>query len=242
MKTDQYTIACKKWGTKYGSDYVNLLWRMLDRQLKQPFQLICFTDNPQRLYPSIQHHPLPEVNIPQGSPERGWNKLGLFHPGIALPKQPILYLDLDVVLTGIMDIFFDLDGHFFISNDWDWRKRGIGNSSVLRFIPGTQNHIWEKFQKNPKSVISTHRNEQEFVSIEAHELRFWPEPLCRSFKRHCIPQWPKSFFKTPHLPDNVRVLIFHGDPKPEDAIGGVSKKWYRPMRPSPWLTNYLPPA
>ena len=79
--------------------------------------------------------PLPPVAVPAGAPERGWNKLGLFHPDIDLPPEPILYLDLDVVLTGRMDVFFEVPGDFVISNDW---LHGSPASATRRFFALSQ--------------------------------------------------------------------------------------------------------
>lgn len=232
------TIACMKWGTKYGPGYANVLLAMLNRFMTSPFRLICFTDDPDGLDPAMETRPLPEVPIPPGSPERGWNKLGLFHPDIDLPAEPVLFLDLDVVITGSMDVFFEVPGEFRISNDWDWRKPGVGNSSVFRFVPGTQDHIWTRFHDDPESARNSVRNEQEYVSKTARDLAFWPDPLCRSYKRHCLPRGFLKAFRKPRLPEGARVLIFHGDPKPEDAIVGRSGKWYRPIRPAPWLGDF----
>lgn len=236
------TIVCMKWGVKYGPDYANRLFRMLEHWMRGPFELICFTDDSTGLLPEINHRPLPEVSIPPGSPERGWNKVGMFHPEIGLPERPVLFLDLDVVLTGEMDILFEIEGDFLICNDWNWRKPGVGNSSVFRFVPGTQDHIWKIFEENPEAIKLRHRNEQEFVTAEANGLRFWPDELCRSYKRHCLPGGLLKPFLSPRLPDGARVLIFHGDPKPEDAVAGRSGKWYRPIRPAPWLESYFDPA
>lgn len=231
-------IVCMKWGTKYGPDYANTLFAMLQRWCKQPFSLTCFTDDPTGLHPDIIPHPLPDVFIDPAEPERGWRKLGMFHPDIPLSDAPTLFLDLDVVLTGFIDVFFEIDGHFHIANDWNWRKPGVGNSSVFRFIPGSQTHVWRKFQEDPAAAKRAHRNEQEFLCANAKGLQFWPDALCRSYKRHCIPPFPLSFFKTPTLPKDARVLIFHGDPKPSDAIDGISSKWYRPLRSAPWLADF----
>jgi hypothetical protein len=232
------TIACMKWGAKYGPAYANILRAMLERWLEPPFRLVCFTDDPHGLDPRIETRPLPDVPVGPDWPERGWNKLGLFHPGLDLPAEPTLYLDLDVVITGEMSVFFEVPGRFLISNDWNWRKPGIGNSSVFRWIPGSQDHIWEGFSAAPDQVRQAHRNEQEYVSTVARGLDFWPEPLCRSFKRHCLPRGMLKPFLTPRLPPGARVLIFHGDPKPGDAIAGRSAKWYRRFRPAPWLADY----
>lgn len=234
----RHTIVCMKWGTKYGPAHTNILLSMLERSLEQPFRLVCFTDDPLGLDPRIETRPLPAVPVGLDWPERGWKKLGLFHPGLDLPAKPTLYLDLDVVITGNMNVFFQVPGHFLISNDWDWRKPGVGNSSVFRWIPGSQDHIWEHFSAAPGQVRQAHRNEQEYVSAVARDLQFWPEPICRSFKRHCLPRGVLKPFLTPRLPPGAHVLIFHGDPKPEDAIAGRSGKWYRRFRPTPWLADF----
>ncbi|MGD9388436.1 MAG: hypothetical protein PVI87_09465, partial [Gammaproteobacteria bacterium] len=79
------TIACMKWGAKYGPAYANILRAMLERWLEPPFRLVCFTDDPHGLDPRIETRPLPDVPVGPDWPERGWNKLGLFHPGLDLP-------------------------------------------------------------------------------------------------------------------------------------------------------------
>jgi len=233
-----HTIACMKWGTKYPAVYANVLYAMLSRFLQAPFRLVCFTDDPIGLDPPIEHRPLPHVPIGEGWPERGWNKLGMFHPDLGLPAEPTLFLDLDVVITGRMEVFFEIPGDFLISNDWDWRKPGVGNSSIFRWIPGTQDHLWQRFRAEPDVVRKRYRNEQEYVSAEARAMDFWPDALCRSYKRHCLPRGIAKPFVAPKLPEEARVLIFHGDPKPEDAIAGRSGKWYRRFRPAPWLADY----
>ncbi len=83
-----------KWGVKYGPDYANTLWRMLARQFDDPFRLVCFTDNSAGLLADIEPRPLPEVAVDPGLPERGWKKIGIFHPKIGLPPEPTLFLDL----------------------------------------------------------------------------------------------------------------------------------------------------
>jgi hypothetical protein len=231
-------IVCMKWGTKYGADYVNKLYAMVNRNLKEPFTLTCFTDDTSGITPEVITKPMPEVFFPEGSPERGWRKLGLFHPEIPLDRVPTLYLDLDVVITGDLAVFFELDGRFRISNDWNWRKPGVGNSSVFRFIPGENNHLWETWDKEWQTVRKLHRNEQEFVTANAKDLTFWPDPLCRSFKLHCLRTHLPLVRSKTYLPDNARVIIFHGDPKPGDAIAGQSAKWYRSFEPAVWLEQY----
>ena len=46
-------VLCIKWGTKYGSDYVNRLYRMVGRHLRRPFRFVCLTDEPERIDPAV---------------------------------------------------------------------------------------------------------------------------------------------------------------------------------------------
>lgn len=232
------TVLCMKWGSKYGPDYANKLFSMVQRHLSGPLQLICFTDDAAGLDPAIVVRPLPEVVVPADSPERGWRKVGLFHPQLGLAPEPTLYLDLDVVVTGSLDVLFTEPGQFLICDDEDWRKPGVGNSSVFRFVPGEQDHIWQKFQSGSAQMMRRHRNEQEYVSAEAKGLKFWPATYCRSFKRHCLRGKIPFVRQKAVLPEGARVLIFHGDPKPEDAIVGRSAKFYRRFAPADWLGQY----
>ena len=62
-----------------------------------------------------------------------------------------------------------------------------------------------------------HRNEQEYLSsalMEKNALVYWPDHWCRSFKRHCLK--PLSFFiaRNAEIPEDARVIVFHGKPDP----------------------------
>ena len=42
-------VVCVKYGTKYGADYVNKLFRGVKNNLNLPHKFICFTDDPNEL-------------------------------------------------------------------------------------------------------------------------------------------------------------------------------------------------
>ena len=88
-------IICMKWGTKYGSDYVNILYSMVKRHLKRPFRFVCLTDDKNGLNDAIESYPIPKVDIPNG-PERGWDKLLTFTSPLYDLVGQVLFLDLDV--------------------------------------------------------------------------------------------------------------------------------------------------
>ena len=94
---------------------------------------------------------------------------------------------------------------------------------------------------DPEKATEPVRNEQEYITQfvdRQNRLKYWPEKWCRSFKRHCIRPFPLSFFQQPRIPDDARVIIFHGKPHPDDALAGRSGKWYRKVLPTRWIAEY----
>ena len=53
------TVACIKWGTLFGSDYVNRLYSGVRRNLSCPVRFICMTEHAEGLHPDIEVLDLP---------------------------------------------------------------------------------------------------------------------------------------------------------------------------------------
>jgi len=231
------TIVCMKWGTKYGPEYVRRLRAMVQRQLVRPHRFVCFTDQAAGLGDGVEVRPLPAVKFPPG-PERGWLKLGVFSPEAGL-SGPTLFLDLDLVVMGPLDPFFEHPGKFCIIRDWLRGDRGVGNSSVFRFEGGQYENILRQFEADPAAVMGRVRNEQEYLSEAAAPVTFWPGTWCFSFKRHCLPKFPRCYWQTPQAPADAKIVVFHGFPKPEEAVRGASHKFgLRHTKPTPWIATH----
>ncbi len=242
---DRVQIVCMKWGSKYDASYVNKLASMVRRHLARPHRFICFTDDPTDLDAGVERHPLPEVALPDGIPERGWRKLGIFQRNLADLQGSTLFLDLDVVIVDALDPFFEHPGRFCIIRDYKAlrRDRYVGNSSVFRFEAGTDGWegILETFVRDREAIRARFRNEQEYLSHYVHSsgaLSHWPHAWCRSFKHDCMPGLPWAFFRTPRIPEGARIIVFHGHPHPDEAIAGRSGSWKRHVRPTPWVAEH----
>ncbi|MEE9328049.1 MAG: glycosyltransferase [Cocleimonas sp.] len=234
-------IICMKWGAKYGADYVNKLYGMVSRNITIPFRLVCFTDDVSGISEQVETRDLPPLDLPDGAPERGWNKLTTLKNGFGGLTGEALFLDLDVVIVSNIDALFSLQAEFAIIRDSKFKKRLIGNSSVYRFKIGKYNDVLEYFQKNFAKVQGDYRNEQAFLTDQVHQkgdLSFWPEKWCPSYKYHCMHSWPINYFKDSFIPEDAKILIFHGHPEPQEAIAGITTKWYRHVRPTKWIEDY----
>jgi len=214
---------------------------MVSRNLNTKFRFVCFTENSNGIRPEVEIQNLPELKLPSGSTERGWRKLAILKKDLGDLTGVTLFLDLDVVIVGKLDVFFNKTGDFLIAHDKKKSKKKEGNSSVFRFEIGKYSQILDNFEKNSEQIKKQFRHEQAYLSGEIDKLgklEFWPDDWVPSFKYKCCPSWFKSWFKSPSIPKGARVIIFHGLPNPPDAIKGQSGKWYRHIQPSPWIKDY----
>lgn len=234
-----------KWGTRYGPEYVNRLHGMIQRNTRRKTRLTCFTDDKSGLNAQIRCLDLPHITLPNELAWLPWRKLSLWQKDLANLEGDILFLDLDVVITGGIDEFFDYQpGHFCAIRNWTQYNKKIGNTSVYRWPANKHCHIYDNLMNEPERVLSQYRIEQVYISREISDMFFWPDEWCLSFKHTLVPHWPLRFFKVPPLPKNAKVICFTGKPDPEDAVIGkwpekkLWKKLYKHVRPTPWIGEH----
>lgn len=234
-------ILCMKWGTKYGPEYVNRLYAMVRRNLKGDFRFVCLTDDGSGIRSEVECFPIPDLKLPDGLPERGWKKLTTFEADLHGLKGTALFLDVDVVITDSIDAFFEYPGEFLIIHDWKRPWRVTGNSSVYRFKLGAHADVLQEFRTTGAEARNAFRNEQAFLSDVLHKqgrLSYWPASWCCSYKYHCIPSWPTNYWREPFVPDGTKIVIFHGEVNPPDALEGRRNRALRFVRKAPWINNY----
>ncbi len=237
----QRHILCMKWGTKYGPEYVNRLYAMVRRHLSGDFNFVCLTDDSVGIRDEVQCLPIPDMNLPDGIPERGWKKLATFSPELHGLEGTALFLDVDVVIVGSLDGFFEVPGEFLIIHDYKRPWRITGNSSVYRFEIGAHPDVLHYFRGHVDEVRKQFRNEQAYLSDFIHQqkkLRYWPAGWCPSFKYHSIPPWPTNYWTEPVIPADARVIVFHGECNPPDALAGKRNRRFRFIKPATWVATH----
>lgn len=235
-------IICMKWGSKFGPEYVNNLYKMVKKILKMPHRFICFTDDTKDLLLEIETRELPPYIENSHIGDKGWRKLSLFNKTLSDLNGTALFLDLDIVIRSSLEPFFEVEGDFLIIKDWDFPNDIIGNSSVFRFEIGKHPEILDNFYKIGNEIRTNYKNEQAFLSYQMHEkgiLQYWDLNWCVSFKRACLQPFPINYFKTAKEPENAKIIIFHGRPTPEQAKNGFcGKGGFRYVKPVKWLNKY----
>ena len=245
-------VICMKWGDKFGAEYVNRLYKMVEKNLTLEHRFVCFTDNSNGLLDGIEVRPLPEMQLDSALPERGWRKLTVFNEKLADLEGQALFLDLDIVILDNINAFFEEEGEFLIIKDWDFPNDIIGNSSVFRFDIGKHPEVLSNFIQNGEAVRERHRNEQAYLSYAIYEkgqkisenggrelLKYWSKDWCVSLKRNCLRKFPLNYFMMPKFPKNAKILIFHGRPTPSQALKGYfGKMGFRYVKPTKWISKY----
>lgn len=243
----QRHILCMKWGTKYGPEYVNRLYAMVRRHLSGDFNFVCLTDNASGIRPEVQCLPIPplDLHLKPGEPDRAWKKLTTFSEDLYGLRGTALFLDVDVVVVGSLDAFFEQPGEVLIIRDyarfWRFGERVTGNSSVYRFELGACPDVLSNFRAHMKEVQASYRNEQAYLSDYLHKqgkLAYWPEGWCPSFKYHGIPTFPTNLWREPFVPEAARIMIFHGECNPPDALAGRRNRRFRYIRPASWVGRF----
>ncbi len=242
---EPFLIACMKWGTRYGPEFVNRLYRAVERNLTHPFTFYCFTDDDTGLDPDIRIRPLPAINLPRHVASTPWRKLSMWQSPLAeITKGDLLVLDIDLVVTGPLDELFDYQpGTYCVIENWTQKGEGIGNTSVFRLPIGQYTSIFESFNADPEAILSKHRIEQHYISRSIPEQHFWPRSWCLSFKHSVLPRFPANWWRTPRLPEDARIIAFTGHPDPDEARDGTwpapwYKRHYKHVRPTSWIAEH----
>ncbi len=233
------TVACIKWGSLFGADYVNRLYSGVRRHFRRPVRFLCMTEQAQGIHPDVEILALPDepfrpamdAALAVADRKGAMRKVSLFRPGL-IPglDGPVLGFDLDVVITGGLDEIYDFaPGKVAMRADWVEARRGrpTGHGSVFRYDPARHGYLYETMAADPTGTVERARgSEQRMTSTLAQaqgDFAYLPPDQVVSFKHDCYPWFPLNWALPPKLPaERPRGLL----PRPsEDAGsgGGLSR-------------------
>ena len=235
-----------KWGSRYGHEYVNRLYKSVKKHTKKTTKFYCLTDDVKNIDTKIICKPLPEISLPETISLTPWRKISLWQYPLYDLQGDVLFLDLDLVITGDLDRFFDYKkGSYCVIENWTQIGSNIGNTSCFRFPVGKHNSIFEKFQKDPQKYWKQYHIEQVYLSKQIKDQAFWPNEWCKSFKHNLLPSWPFRIWKPAKLPKETSIVAFTGKPDPDDVINGhwpvkklqIYKKLYKQLKTPQWVVD-----
>ena len=203
-------VVCVKHGTKYGPEYVNLLGSMVRRNLTLEHRFHCITEDPSGVDANIldvHDHQLPGW----------WQKLTVFKPDPWGLTNPILFLDLDLVIVQSLDPLAGHDHDFVIIEDF---SHDCYNSSVFWLRPGSHAHVWTDFTTE---ALERLQGDQNWITECIPDATLWPSEWIVSYKRR-IRRRGRS---NRPLPPEASIVVFHGNPKPHEVRDAFVREHWR---------------
>lgn len=236
-------FVCFRWGTLYPSEYVDRLYRSVEKYFSFDFQFHCFTDMPLALPSVVQQH-----ELKMGEPFWGnWNKEYVFaRDFLGLSKGTnVVVMDIDVLVTGSLNFVVTdhPDENLVMAPDGYKSRIGAGHGSVFRTKAGTLPHLWEDLLAEDYEALKAHlggEREQHWLDLyyPKNKVTLFPAGRVVSFKYHCkskglapfgkrAAQWglTAAIWGKAQLPDDARVVCFHGRPDMEEVADGRWGRW-----------------
>ena len=246
--SEPVNIIAMKWGTRYGPEYANRLYYGVKKHLTIPFRFICFTDNPTDVIDEIECLEFPDFPVNPSYEWTAWRKFSILSNNVPFDGLS-MFLDLDILITGSLDKFFEFGEpeQFIIIHNWVERRKSlfrklpdIGNSSCFRFMTKQHHYAYERFIAEDEQMVKGYPTEQAGLTDTVREhVIYWPDEWVRSFKRHCQRPYPLNKFMAPRFCSEASIIAFHGKPDPDQAlIGFKGTKPHHSTTPTPWISEY----
>ena len=149
----------------------------------------------------------------------------------ALYGQRVVFIDLDTIIVGDINHLCGYTGEFIALNDFNRLGSHVG-SGLMAFDGEGMKHLFNTFKDRPEFQMERHRGDQNFI-YDNSKPDFWqslyPNQVV-SFK----PDRGRGVLKM--LPEDARVVCFHGKPKPKDVINMDSDdRYYCPWVKEHWV-------
>ena len=199
-------------GGIYTHKYVNNLVDGIKSNLSVPHRLVCITDDKRGLSSDIDDVIRFKHNWP-----KWWGKIELFRPGLFTGEQ-VFYFDLDTFVVGNIDNVVKYDGEFCALRDF-YHLSSMG-SGLMSWHGDRVLRIYDEFKQNPNHYMQKYLSggDQDFISYYKPSLEYFQDAFpgeVVSYKVHCQDA----------LPQNAKVVCFHGNPRPHEITNNLGKYW-----------------
>lgn len=218
----------------FTGEQVNVLAAMVRRHYRKPHTFTCFTDDATGIdqeHVTIKQLPtlFADVISPHGIKGPScYRRLNMFAPQAGKTfGERFVSLDLDTVIVGDMVPLWDREEDFVI---WgDTALRTSYNGSMVLMKAGTRPQIFTEFDpvNTPKLTkkLGMTGSDQAWIShrLGPDEPKWTKADGVYSYRLHIVPR-PRQT-----LPDNARIVFFHGSFDPWDP---------RVQRGAAWITDH----
>lgn len=206
-------IVSIKWGNKFTSAHINLLYRSIKANLPIDHNFVCFTDNPSNIDAEIDVRPLWDdfSNI-----KGNYRKLKLYSKEILSNLDyNVIFLDIDTIVVNDLSNFANLNENAL------WKSPSIGgnsfvyNTSFVRIFGDEFCSIWDKFKKNPNQLIANANSEGWTGTDQAIVSHLYGGQTKTLSKRNGIISFRDDFVLQDkiELPRTAKIVSFYHNSK-----------------------------
>lgn len=207
---------------RYECEHVNVLYRSVSRALHVPHRFVCVTDA-KGLDQGIERIPLwpgPKARVLPGRPNC-YRRLRAFAADAGDIFGPrLLSIDLDAVIVGDITPLVERPEDFVI---WGDTAKGTPyNGSLWLLRTGTRSRVWDEFDPRTSPAIARQRryigSDQAWIGacLGEREAKWTRADGVYSFRNEV---------NRSGLPDNARIVFFHGASKPWDPQVQSRHRW-----------------
>lgn len=208
MVRQLYTVL--RTGGEYTLDHVALLRDQLKKQ-EPDAELVCVTDNVSVSIEGVKLLKAYNMDWP-----KWWAKMNLFDPEI---EGDMLYCDLDTVIIGSLDDFWNAEGDIILRDFY--RRHGLG-SGLMRLTEERRYLVWQHWIADPWYPIRAYQmgGDQAYLEVLGLDWKLWQDILpnaVASFKADIDP--------IADIPDGTKIVCFHGKPRPWEVKNTFHREW-----------------
>ena len=235
------TVVCWRWGSKYGKEHIAKLQSMLARNLSIPHELVCITDRRDDLPVGVRPFQMPRT------PMKDWKcirRMWLYSYEASKIGKRILQLDVDMVLTGSIDPIVDRPEPFVIwKSESNFGEKWAYNATVMLLNAGARSDVWDRWVKDPRgsckaaAAAGLNPRVNSDQAIATYYLKDNPPATWTTddgiYAYRVIAG--KHGMKDHGLPENARIVSFHGSSKGGPVRDPSNSELYER---SPWVKEH----
>lgn len=205
IPNSEVMITCVlRTGGVYDHNYVNALANAVKRNVDVPHKFVCLTNDSTGFNSNVD-----DIIPLKHDFKKWWCKIELFRPDIFTDKQ-IFFLDLDTVI--IDNINQIVSKPFDFCGLRDFYKLITLGSGLMSWQHNKYHYVYERFVRNSTYIINnTPEGDQRWINDNIKSMQYFQDVFgCNiiSYKKDCL---KNKVFK---MPNNAKIVCFHGVPKP----------------------------
>lgn len=210
---DLTVVACW-WGgwprnTGRGPEYIERLKADVEKFLPVPHRFVILTDRTNSVPEGVERIPLRPFSWKGILP-----KIGALNPENGF-KGRVIVFDLDNVPVGSLEPFAAYTGAFCVRRSF---HADAPDGDLLAFDAAYGHEIWNRLATQPRAIEELTGGRERYAYRLVTGLDTWDTEYVASYKLEV---------RQNGLRPGVRVVCFHGDPRPHE----VAEPWMKPWTP-----------